>query len=319
MRDFLASRVVGGRQQIRAAISFHEFGRLVMWPYGHTKTDVPSDMTRQDRDALAAMGRRMASTNGYVPEQASDLYLTSGTSRDYAYGRYRIFSFTFELSAVDYPADTKIATETGRNKEAVLFLVERAWCPLSILGPAVRDARCGAFDDDLEVARGWARDPDGTDTAPAAGRFARGDQAGTSGGGVTLQPARASSGRYAYVTGLPAGSTAPLERPRWAHDDPLATDRAAGRGRPEAHVPLVPRARVGLVRGRSPARDRRGTGRDANGGLAADGVGRRSPAAPGARRPSASMPGPARRSASGSRRRTRARRRSSRRASTTSG
>jgi carboxypeptidase T len=207
VRDFLASRVVGGRQQIRASISFHEFGRLVMWPYGHTKTDVPSDMTRQDRDALAAMGRRMASTNGYLPEQASDLYLTSGTSRDYAYGRFRVFAFTFELSAVDYPTDTKIATETGRNKEAVLFLMERAWCPLSILGTAVREARCGAFDDDLEVARGWARDPDGTDTAPAAGRFARGDQAGTSGGGVTLQPARSSSGRYAYVTGLAAGAT----------------------------------------------------------------------------------------------------------------
>ena len=33
---FLANRVVDGRQQIRAAISFHENGRLVMWPYGYT-------------------------------------------------------------------------------------------------------------------------------------------------------------------------------------------------------------------------------------------------------------------------------------------
>ena len=36
VRDFLASRVVDGRQQIRTAISFHELGRLVMWPYGYT-------------------------------------------------------------------------------------------------------------------------------------------------------------------------------------------------------------------------------------------------------------------------------------------
>ena len=42
MRDFLASRVVGGRQQIRTAITFHESGRLVMWPYGYTMTDVPA-------------------------------------------------------------------------------------------------------------------------------------------------------------------------------------------------------------------------------------------------------------------------------------
>ncbi|HEY3336816.1 MAG TPA: M14 family zinc carboxypeptidase [Candidatus Limnocylindrales bacterium] len=207
VRDFLASRVVDGRQQIRAAISFHEYGRLVMWPYGYTLTDVPADMTTQDHAALAAIGRHMAATNGYRPEQASDLYVTSGTTRDFEYGRYRIFSYTFELSAVDYPKDTRIATETARNKEAVLYLMERAWCPLSVLGSAVRDARCGAYDDDLEVARGWSRDPDGTDSAPAAGRFARGDQAGTSLGGVTLQPTRAPSGRFAYVTGLPAGAT----------------------------------------------------------------------------------------------------------------
>jgi hypothetical protein len=42
MRDFLASRVVNGRQQIRAGITFHEAGRLVMWPYGYTLTDIPA-------------------------------------------------------------------------------------------------------------------------------------------------------------------------------------------------------------------------------------------------------------------------------------
>ncbi len=273
VRDFLASRVVGGRQQIRASISFHEFARLVMWPYGYTTTNVPSDMTAADHDALATIGRHMASTNGYVAEQASDLYLTSGTSRDYAYGRYRIFAYTIELSAVDYPKDTKIATETGRNKEAVLYLLERAWCPLSVLGPAVRDARCGAFDDDLEVTRGWSRDPDGTDTAPAAGRFARGDQAGTTGGGTTIQPATGVIGAVRVRDRAGGGLDPALGRPRRPDDDPVAADRAARDGRPEADVPLVLRARVRLVgRGPSP-RDRRGTGRDADGRVGADGVG----------------------------------------------
>ena len=130
MRDFMASRVVDGRQQIRAAITFHEYGRLVMWPYGYTMTNVPSDMTTQDHAALAKIGRHMAATNGYKPEQASDLYISSGTSRDYQYGVYRIFAYTFEMSAKDYPDDSLIASETGRNKEAVLYLMERAWCPL---------------------------------------------------------------------------------------------------------------------------------------------------------------------------------------------
>ena len=207
-RDFLASRVVGGIQQIRVGISFHEYGRLVMWPYGYTYTDVPGDMTRDDHAALVAIGRHMAATNGYRPEQASDLYLTSGTTRDYEYGTYRIFAYTFELSAVDYPTSAAIATETARNREAVLWLAERADCPLGVLGSTVRTARCGAFDDDLEVARGWSLNPDGTDTAPVGGRFTRGNPAATTSSGATIQPTKVPSGSLALVTGRSAGTTA---------------------------------------------------------------------------------------------------------------
>lgn len=233
VRDFLASRVVDGVQQIRAAITFHEFGRLVMWPYGYTLRDVPADMTMHDHAALVAIGKHMAATNGYRPEQGSDLYVSSGTTRDYEYGVYRIFAFTFELSAVDYPTSAKIEPETGRNKEAVLWLMERAWCPLGILGTTVRNARCGAFDDDLEVARGWTRNPDGTDTATAAGTgaFSRGNAAGTSAGGVVLQPAAATSGRYVFATGLPAGSTArtyDLDGRTTVRSRPIALPAATG-------------------------------------------------------------------------------------------
>ncbi len=42
MRDFIDSRVVGGRQQIRVAITFHTAGAQILWPYGYTFTDVPS-------------------------------------------------------------------------------------------------------------------------------------------------------------------------------------------------------------------------------------------------------------------------------------
>ena len=169
-RDFLASRVVGGRQQIRAAITFHEAGRLVMWPYGYTKKNVPADMTAQDQAALRKIGRHMARTNGYKPEQGSDLYITRGGSRDYLYGVYRIFTYTFEMSNRDYPKSKFIAPETSRNREAVLYLTEHASCPLAVLGAAVKAARCGAFDDDLEVGRGWQVNPDGTDTAITTAR-----------------------------------------------------------------------------------------------------------------------------------------------------
>jgi hypothetical protein len=203
-RDFLASRIVGGRQQIRASISFHETGRLVMWPYGYTTTNVPGDMTTSDHDALVRIGKHMASTNGYRPEQGSDLYISSGTTRDYAYGTYRIFSYTFEMSNDDYLDDARIPSETGRNKEAILYLAEHAWCPLSVLGATVTAARCGVFDDDLEVARGWTANPDGTDTA-TSGRFTRSNPASTSSHGAK-QLGTVPSGSKAWVTGAPAGA-----------------------------------------------------------------------------------------------------------------
>src|SRR5580765_6433196 len=207
MRDFLASRVVNGRQQIRTAITFHEAGRLVMWPYGYTYANVPVDMTVDDHNALVIMGKRMAGYNGYRPEQASDLYITSGTTRDYEYGMYRIFAYTFELSVVDYPKPWNIAPETGRNREAVLYLIERASCPLAVLGTAIRIARCGAVDDDLEVARGWRVNADGTDTA-TSGAWQHGAPQRTATAAGVKQVGSVTSGRYAFATGRAAGTSA---------------------------------------------------------------------------------------------------------------
>jgi hypothetical protein len=206
MAAFVSSRVVGGRQQIRTAISFHEYGRLVMWPYGYTTRDVPADMTRDDQAALEDIGRRMARTNRYRAQQASDLYLTSGRFGDFLYGRFRIFHYTFELSGRDYPDDSLIAAETARNRRAVLFLAWRAWCPYDVLGPAVRTARCGAFDDDLEIPRGWRIDPDGTDTA-TRGRWARGNAGPTSASG-RKQLDWAPSGVRVVATGLAPSTSA---------------------------------------------------------------------------------------------------------------
>ena len=251
MRAFLASRVVGGRQQIRTAMTFHESGRLVMWPYGYTMTDVPGDMTSQDHAALSLIGRTMAKTNGYKPEQASDLYISSGTSRDYQYGVYRIFTYTFEMSVVAYPDDSLIEAETGRNKEAALYVMERAWCPLSVLGAPVRTARCGAFDDDLEVYSGWIVNPDGTDTAPASARWVRADPAATSSNGPK-QLGTTPSG----TEGLRDGRARPApRRPRTISTGEPPSGRRRSSCRPRRAAPdvrLLVRAQRRLDRGRLP-------------------------------------------------------------------
>ncbi len=203
VRDFVASRVVGGWQQIRTHITFHTSGRLVMWPYGYTLKNVPSDMTKHDHAAFVAMGKKMASLNGYRPQQASDLYISSGRLGDWLYGLHRVFTYTFELTVGSYPDDSTIGQETARNRSAVLYLIEQADCPWRAAGFAAAD--CGAFYDDLELGHGWRTNAQGTDTA-SDGRWQRGNPAGTSNHGPKQLGTTFSASR-ALVTGLKAGSS----------------------------------------------------------------------------------------------------------------
>lgn len=209
MRDFINSRKIGGRQQITAAITFHTAGEQILWPYGYTSTDVPADMTKDDHAALVALGRRMADKNGYTPMQSSSLYVTDGDEIDWAYGRHRIFMYTFELypthSQVStiarfYPPDEVIARETERNRDAILYLMEQAGCRYSIIGKD--KINCGPYFDDFEIWRGWAVNPDGTDPV-RGGAWQRGDPAAT-----VYQSGTAVSGRSVLVTGAAAGSSA---------------------------------------------------------------------------------------------------------------
>ena len=207
LRRFVASRVVHGRQMIRTAVDFHESGRFVLWPYDYTKTAVPPDMTVQDHAALAALARRMAALNGYTAKQSSAMYVDSGSLSDWLYGTYRVFAFTIELGTDVYRTNSVMLAETQRNRAAALALADAASCPYALLGTAVANARCGAFDDDFEVGRGWQINPNGTDTAPASGRWARGHPAVATYRGVTLQPGTVPSGRYAFITGLAGGTS----------------------------------------------------------------------------------------------------------------
>ena len=208
VRDFINSRVVNGRQQIRTAITFHSAGEEILWPYGYTYTDIPSDMTVDDHAALKALGRRMASFNGYVPKQSSSLYVTDGDQIDWAYGRHRIFMYTFEMypshsqvstTARFYPPDEVLTRETNRNKTAVLDLINRAGCVYSIIGKT--QTHCGPLFDDFEIATGWSRNPLRTDTA-TSGTWDRGDPEKT-----TYQANGTTSGARALVTGFRAGAT----------------------------------------------------------------------------------------------------------------
>ena len=140
VRNFVNSRVIGGKQQITVAIDFHTYSELILWPYGYTTTDIPADMTADDRNTLATMGQAMAATNGYTPEQASDLYITDGTINDWLYAQHGILNYTFEMYPVTsgqggfYPPDEVIPAQTSRNRASVLYLLEQAACPYGVIG-----------------------------------------------------------------------------------------------------------------------------------------------------------------------------------------
>ncbi|WCD99144.1 M14 family metallopeptidase [Streptomyces sp. HUAS 31] len=137
--NFVRSRVVGGKQQITAGIDFHTYSELVLWPFGYTYSDTATGMTADDRNAFAAVGQKMAASNGYTPEQASDLYITDGSIDDWLWGNQKIFSYTFEMYPRSggggfYPPDEVIERETSRNRDAVLQLLENADCMYRSIG-----------------------------------------------------------------------------------------------------------------------------------------------------------------------------------------
>ncbi|UQX02731.1 M14 family metallopeptidase [Streptomyces sp. RerS4] len=138
--DFVRGRVVGGKQQIKAAIDFHTYSELVLWPFGWTYNDTAPGLTADDLAAFKKVGTSMAASNGYTPEQSSDLYITDGTIDDWLWGDQKIFGYTFEMYPAGsggggfYPPDEVIDRETSRNKEAVLQLLENADCMYRSIG-----------------------------------------------------------------------------------------------------------------------------------------------------------------------------------------
>ncbi|GAA4025677.1 M14 family metallopeptidase [Allokutzneria multivorans] len=140
IRDFVNSRVVGGKQQITANIDFHTYSELVLWPFGYTQDDTAPGLNADEAKAFSTLGRQMAQTNGYTPQQGSDLYVTDGDITDWMWGQHKIWTYTFEMypsgggAGGFYPRDTVIERETARNDKAVDLLLSYADCVPRVIG-----------------------------------------------------------------------------------------------------------------------------------------------------------------------------------------
>ncbi len=120
---------------VHAAISYHSYGDLILYPYGYTYEDIPEDMDPVDHATFLAMGAEMERTAGYHAQQSSDLYITDGDFNDFMYGELGRYPITIELSGgTFYPPDEFIPSESLRNHQAAAFIARIADCPRKIVG-----------------------------------------------------------------------------------------------------------------------------------------------------------------------------------------
>ena len=107
----------------QANIDFH-YSQLILWPYGYTTANTAPGLSVDQEATFRTLGQQMAATNGYTPEQSSDLYITDGDSLDWMWGNQGIWAYTFEMYPGSsggggfYPPDEVISRETSRKSEA---------------------------------------------------------------------------------------------------------------------------------------------------------------------------------------------------------
>lgn len=131
VRDFVKSHA-----NTKILLSFHTFSELILYPWGHSYDAIGN---AKDLAAFEKMAKTMAKWNNYTPEQASELYIASGDTTDWAYGELGIFAFTFELSPNSvlgggfYPGAKVLDKVFQSNLQPCLYLINMAADPYQSL------------------------------------------------------------------------------------------------------------------------------------------------------------------------------------------
>ena len=105
-------------------IDIHSFSELVLWPWGYTEDVAPNGL------AMQTLGRRLAWFNDYSPEQAVELYITDGTTDDFAYGDLGVAAYTYELGTTFFQdCATFENTILPDNLPSLLYAAKSARAP----------------------------------------------------------------------------------------------------------------------------------------------------------------------------------------------
>ncbi|PID87074.1 MAG: hypothetical protein CSB13_01185 [Chloroflexi bacterium] len=122
-------------------LDIHSYSQLVLWSWGHTYDAAPNGLE------LQTLGRKFAYFNGYEPDQSAGLYLTDGTTDDFAYGELGLAAYTFELGTSFFQ---DCATFEDRilpdNLEALVYAAKTTRAPYMLpSGPDALDLRLSEY------------------------------------------------------------------------------------------------------------------------------------------------------------------------------
>jgi carboxypeptidase T len=115
-------------------IDWHSYSKLNMYPWGDTKQPT------KDHEAYRAIAQKFTTYNGYSPIQAVQLYPTTGTTDDHAYGVEGVPALAIETGTAFHQSDGQFAQVLRENLPVLRYAVKIADAPFQrVFGPDTMD------------------------------------------------------------------------------------------------------------------------------------------------------------------------------------
>ena len=97
-------------------ITLHSYGELILWPWGWTEAMPPNALQ------LQTLAEKLAYFNNYSPHQSYDLYITDGSTDDWAYGQLGVAAYTFEMGT-EFAQECSPFEDTiyPQNRDALIY------------------------------------------------------------------------------------------------------------------------------------------------------------------------------------------------------
>lgn len=150
-----------------ACISYHSYGRYLLYPWGYIRATCPDD------DIYASLADSMSEFNGYTwGPSGLILYVTNGDSDDWMYGdtiiKNKVFSMSVEVGTSFYPPASSIIPLCEENLQPALLVAKLAGNMRRILPPKAPTIMAMEDDEDGHFRVEWIPDLSDTVNLPVA-------------------------------------------------------------------------------------------------------------------------------------------------------